>query len=45
MSAEAMAVLRSDSPDIETVQLYRDYLENFLINTDRIGGDGAGGGR
>ena len=40
LSAEAMAVLRPASPDIETVQLYRDYLENFLINTDRSGGDG-----
>ena len=40
LSAEAAGALRPGSPDLETVQLYRDYLDNFLINTDRILGDG-----
>jgi adenine-specific DNA-methyltransferase len=43
LSAEAMGTLRSDSPDLSTVQLYRDYLENFLINRDRIDAVGTGG--
>ncbi len=43
LSAEAMRTLQADSPDLSTVQLYRDYLENFLINTDRIGTGGTGG--
>jgi adenine-specific DNA-methyltransferase len=32
LSAQAMAVLRPGSPSLKTVQLYRDYLENFVIN-------------
>ena len=42
LSAEAIAALRAGSPGLETVQLYRDYLENFLINTDRIGAGRTG---
>ena len=34
LSAEARARLIGSSPTLETVQLYRDYLENFLINID-----------
>jgi adenine-specific DNA-methyltransferase len=41
LSAEAASALRQGSPDLETVQLYRDYLDNFLINTDRTLGDGT----
>jgi len=36
LSAEARAHLAGSSPALETVQLYRDYLENFLINLDPI---------
>ena len=34
LSAEARARLAGSSPQLETVQLYRDYLENFLVNID-----------
>ncbi|WP_328988201.1 hypothetical protein [Thiorhodovibrio winogradskyi] len=34
LSAEARARLARTNPELETVQLYRDYLENFLINID-----------
>jgi adenine-specific DNA-methyltransferase len=37
LSAEAMAALRAGSPDLETIQLYRDYLENFVINIGEVG--------
>jgi adenine-specific DNA-methyltransferase len=37
LSFDAMAALRASSPSIETVQLYRDYLENFVINTGEVG--------
>ena len=40
LSAEAMEVLGQSSPGLEMVQLYRDYLDNFLINTDRLSADG-----
>ncbi|WP_295435782.1 site-specific DNA-methyltransferase [uncultured Thiodictyon sp.] len=40
LSAEAMEVLGQGSPGLEMVQLYRDYLDNFLINTDRLSADG-----
>ena len=43
LAAEALDALRPGSPDLETVQLYRDYLDNFLINRDRLGADGTGG--
>jgi adenine-specific DNA-methyltransferase len=39
MAAEVTEALGPKSPALTTVQLYRDYLENFLINTDRIGAD------
>lgn len=42
MSADVVGALRSGSPELTTVQLYRDYLDNFLINTDRFGMDGQG---
>jgi adenine-specific DNA-methyltransferase len=45
LSAEALETLRPDSPALETVQLYRDYLDNFLINRDRLGADETGGAR
>ncbi|WP_462323069.1 hypothetical protein [Halochromatium sp.] len=34
LAAEARARLAGSTPALETVQLYRDYLENFLINID-----------
>jgi adenine-specific DNA-methyltransferase len=43
MSADVIGALSSGSPELETVQLYRDYLDNFLINTDRFGTEGQGG--
>lgn len=45
MAAEVAIRLGADNPALETVQLYRDYLDNFLINTDRLGMDGQGGAR
>jgi adenine-specific DNA-methyltransferase len=33
MADEVRQVLRLGSPEVEVVQLYRDYLANFLINT------------
>ena len=44
MAAEVTEALGPNSPTLTTVQLYRDYLENFLINTDRIGADRPGAG-
>jgi len=44
VAAEVTEVLGPNSPGLTTVQLYRDYLENFLINTDSIGADRTGAG-
>lgn len=44
MAAEVTEALGPNSPGLTTVQLYRDYLENFLINTDSIGADRPGAG-
>jgi adenine-specific DNA-methyltransferase len=43
LSSDAITALRAESPGLETVQLYRDYLDNFLINADRSGTGEAGG--
>ncbi len=32
-----MAALWAGSPGLETIQLYRDYLEDFVINTGEVG--------
>jgi adenine-specific DNA-methyltransferase len=44
MAAEVSEVLGPNSPGLTTVQVYRVYLENFLVNTDRIGADRPGAG-
>jgi adenine-specific DNA-methyltransferase len=44
MAAEVTEALGPNSPGLTMVQLYRDYLENFLINTDRTGADRPGAG-
>ena len=33
LSEELRIALESNNPDIQLVQLYRDYLMNFMINT------------
>ena len=43
MAANVVGALGKGSPELTTVQLYRDYLDNFLINTDRFAQDRAGG--
>jgi adenine-specific DNA-methyltransferase len=32
MAAEVLAALAADNPGVQVVQLYRDYLVNFMIN-------------
>lgn len=44
MAAEVIEALGPNSPGLTTVQLYRDYLENFMVNTDSIGADRPGAG-
>lgn len=44
MAAEVIEALGPNSPGLTTVQLYRDYLENFMINTASIGADRPGAG-
>lgn len=48
LTVEVLEALGKQNPGLETVQLYRDYLENFLINresaaTGRSGGTDVGG--
>jgi adenine-specific DNA-methyltransferase len=35
MAAEVLDALDSNNPNLQVVQLYRDYLTNFMINTER----------
>ncbi len=42
MAGEVEDALGTQNPGLQVVQLYRDYLENFLINRES-GGAQAGG--
>ena len=45
MADEVRQALRVASPSVEVVQLYKDYLANFLINTRLDHGMNGQGGQ